>query len=81
MCIRDRQCNLGNYDEYNISKPKEIFTTTGFAETFYYPNENKNQSVFLRLLSTRTAFSKDYSYYQLQFGYRFTFGINKVTSK
>lgn len=75
-----KQSNLGNYEEYNIGKPKEIYTTTGFAESFYYPDKNKNQSVFLRLLSTRTAFSKDYSYYQLQFGYRFTFGINKVTS-
>jgi hypothetical protein len=52
------------------------------AEIFYHPKEKENQSIFLRLSTFNNAASgNNEAFFQLQFGYRFSVGLNKVKAK
>nr|WP_315153939.1 hypothetical protein [uncultured Flavobacterium sp.] len=48
------------------------------AEVFYHPGTSKNQSIFLRF-KTFNNLSNNEAFYQLQFGYRFSIGVSKIT--
>ena len=51
------------------------------AEIFYYPGETKSQSIFLRLRTFMDINDGEDSFFQLQFGYRFSIGLGNVKAK
>ena len=75
-----------NFDEFNeingIENPSSFWMFKNEAEVYYTPNNSKNQSVFLRLktFNNSTENNKE-AFYQLQFGYRFSIGVNKLKQK
>ncbi|BFP42126.1 hypothetical protein FGF1_29710 [Flavobacteriaceae bacterium GF1] len=78
---------LGDYsgivDSSNNSfeEPNRFRTHSVDAEIFYFPNNSKTQSIFLRMRGFRDISDGDASFYQLQFGYRFTVGAGNVKAK
>lgn len=72
-----------NTDEFNnfkfVTNPKDFVVFRNEAEIYYHPGESKSQSVFLRLktFNNHTQDNNE-AFYQLQFGYRFSIGINKL---
>ncbi|PTX59547.1 hypothetical protein C8N46_109136 [Kordia periserrulae] len=73
--------NVGQYEKNNIIEPSKLETKAVNAEIFYYPNNNKSQSVFLRMRSIHDLGSSKDAFFQLQFGYRFTLGLGAVKAK
>lgn len=72
-----------NTDEFNnlnfVTDPKDFVVFRNEAEIYYYPGKNKSQSVFLRLNTFKNHnHNNSEAFYQLQFGYRFSIGINKL---
>ncbi|GAB5472419.1 MAG: hypothetical protein Mars2KO_05180 [Maribacter sp.] len=72
---------LGNYTGNNIKEPDNFWANSFDAEIFYYPGEDESQSIFIRMRGFREAQSNGAAFQQLQFGYRFTIGLNKVKAK
>jgi hypothetical protein len=69
-----------------INKPVKILNPDQFwvfkneAELFYYPGESKNQSIFTRFRTFYNYEDSRDSFFQFQFGYRFTIGAGRVKS-
>lgn len=69
-----------------INKPVKILNPDHFwifkneAELFYYPGVSKNQSIFTRFRTFYNYSDSRDSFFQFQFGYRFTIGAGKVKS-
>lgn len=63
-----------------IINPGNFWVMKNEAEVYYFPNKTKQQSIFLRL-KTFSDMTKgnDSAFYQLQFGYRFSIGVSKLT--
>lgn len=76
---------LTKYNTNSFNKIEGIVNPNCFmvfkneAEVYYFPNESKLQSIFLRLKTFNDA-TKDINdaFYQLQFGYRFAIGAGKI---
>ncbi|PKW20411.1 hypothetical protein [Flavobacterium lindanitolerans] len=64
-----------------MENPKNIWVFRNEAEIFYYPGESKKQSVFLRLRTFMDVSDSEDSFFQLQFGYRFSIGLGSVKGK
>lgn len=74
--------------KYNpINRSEKIINPNNFnilrneAEIFYYPGESKNQSIFTRLRTFYNGSDDKDSFFQFQFGYRFSIGTGNVKSK
>ncbi len=62
-----------------IENPSHFVVFKNEAEVYYSPYDNKKQSIFLRFRSFNDATPNiDDAFYQLQFGYRFSIGTNKL---
>lgn len=61
----------------NLEIPDNFWVFRNESEIFYYPNKNKAQSIFLRLRSYFNTTDTEDSFFQLQFGYRFSLGLSK----
>ncbi|EDP94365.1 hypothetical protein U8527_16305 [Kordia algicida OT-1] len=73
---------IGDYARNNLSEPSYLKTQAVKAEVFYYPGEDKSNSIFLRMKSIRDISSSgDDSFFQLQVGYRFTLGVGAIKAK
>lgn len=65
-----------------VNNPGDFWVFRNEAEIFYHPTGKENQSIFLRLNTFNNASSgNDEAFFQLQFGYRFSVGLNKVKAK
>jgi hypothetical protein len=64
-----------------VENPKNYWVFRNEAEIFYYPGKTKNQSIFLRLRSFLNIDDGENSFFQLQFGYRFSIGLGNIKSK
>lgn len=62
----------------NIINPSQFFILKNEAEIFYYPGESKNQSIFTRFRTFYNSEDNRDSFFQFQFGYRFTIGAGRV---
>lgn len=71
---------LGDYTDSPFEEPDSFMTHSIEAEVFYFPNDSKNQSVFLRMRAFRDITDGDAAFNQIQFGYRFTLGVGKRTA-
>jgi len=72
-----------NADSFNeiegIINPKRFWVFKNEAEVYYFPGETKQQAVFLRLKTfNNSTKNNNETFYQLQFGYRFAIGVNKL---
>lgn len=76
-----RYSNVGEYEKDNLIEPEKLETKAVNAEIFYYPNNNKSQSIFLRMRSIHDLSSNKEAFFQLQFGYRFTLGLGAIKAK
>jgi len=65
----------------NIENPKNFWIFRNEAEVFYFPGETKSQSIFLRLRTFLNMSDGEDSFFQLQFGYRFSIGMGSVKAK
>lgn len=65
----------------NIENPPNFWVFRNEAEVYYYPGTTKSQSVFLRLRTFLDLNDSEDSFFQLQFGYRFTIGLGSVKAK
>lgn len=65
----------------NIENPKNFWILRNEAEVFYFPGETKSQSIFLRLRTFLNMSDGEDSFFQLQFGYRFSIGMGSVKAK
>jgi len=73
---------IGDYEEFNLSEPGYMRTQAVKAEIFYYPGLDKSNSIFLRMRSIRDISSgRGDSFFQLQFGYRFTLGVGAIKAR
>ncbi|MDO5969923.1 hypothetical protein Q4Q35_08885 [Flavivirga aquimarina] len=72
---------LGEYSSNMLQEPSYLKTQAVKAEIFFYPNDKKSQSIFLRMKSIRDVSTGRASFFQLQFGYKFTIGITPVKSQ
>ena len=75
------------FDSYNTSQYNDVSglaNTNSFgvlrteAEVSYYPAKKKNNAIFLRLRVFDDINAKGSSFFQAQFGYKFTIGAGKV---
>jgi len=75
--------DTNEFNDYSFVKnPGDFWVFRNEAEIFYHPTGKENQSIFLRLNTFNNATSgNDQAFFQLQFGYRFSVGLNKVKSK
>lgn len=75
--------DTNEFNDYSFVKnPGDFWVFRNEAEIFYHPVADEAQSIFLRLNTFNNASSgNDESFFQLQFGYRFSVGLNKVKSK
>ncbi|MCY1479070.1 hypothetical protein D3C87_298260 [compost metagenome] len=64
-----------------MENPKNIWVFRNEAEIFYYPGTTKKQSIFLRLRTFMDVSDSEDSFFQLQFGYRFSIGLGSVKGK
>ena len=64
-----------------LYNPKNFLVFRNEAEIFYYPNESKKQSIFIRLRTFMNVNDGEDSFFQLQFGYRFSVGLGNVKGK
>lgn len=64
-----------------MENPKNIWVFRNEAEIFYYPGASKKQSIFLRLRTFMDVSDSEDSFFQLQFGYRFSIGLGSVKGK
>lgn len=64
----------------NFESPDNFCVFNNQAEIFYHPSDDKNQSIFLKLKTVKKLGEAD-SFFQLQFGYRFSIGIANVKAK
>ncbi len=63
----------------SIAPPDAFWVFKNEAEVYYYPNDSKEQSIFLRFNAFNDAtHGNNDAFYQLQFGYRFSIGISKL---
>lgn len=73
------------YDPINRSEkilnPNDFKILRNEAEIFYYPGESKNQSIFTRLITFYNGGAEKDSFFQFQFGYRFSLGTGNVKSR
>lgn len=72
--------NINGFNNINqVLNPGNFWIFKNEAEVYYFPGEAKKQSIFLRL-KTFNDISKGVNdaFYQLQFGYRFSIGVNKL---
>ncbi len=72
---------LGNIKDLTFSDPKPFWTFSMDGEVFFYPGENPNQSIFLRIRTFQDLNNPSKSFNQLQFGYRFTLGLGNRKAK
>ena len=75
-----------NQDSYNniegIIEPDDFWVFRNEAEVSYYPASSKNNAIFVRLKIFDDLDSEEGSnFFQFQFGYKFTVGVQKVKSK
>jgi hypothetical protein len=75
--------DTNEFNDYSfVHNPGDFWVFRNEAEIFYHPAEDESQSIFLRLNTFNNATSgNDQAFFQLQFGYRFSVGLNKVKSK
>ena len=64
-----------------IINPTKFWVFSNEAELFYYPGESKNQSIFTRFRTFYNKSDDKDSFFQFQFGYRFSIGAGNVKSK
>jgi hypothetical protein len=64
-----------------IINPDKFWVFRNEAELFYYPGKSKNQSVFTRFRTFYNKSDDKDSFFQFQFGYRFSIGAGNVKSK
>ncbi|TRX39234.1 hypothetical protein [Flavobacterium restrictum] len=64
-----------------IINPSKFWVFSNEAELFYYPGESKNQSVFTRFKTFYNKSDDKDSFFQFQFGYRFSIGTGNIKSK
>lgn len=64
---------LSNNDSFGVLRTE--------AEITYYPAKKKNNAIFLRLRAFDDLDSKGSSFFQAQFGYKFTLGTGKVKAQ
>jgi len=72
-----------NVESFNtlqtINNPKDFVVFKNEAEIYYNPAGSKQSSIFLRLKTfNNSKGGNDEAFYQLQFGYRFSIGVNKL---
>jgi hypothetical protein len=73
---------IGDYSEFSLVEPGYLKTLTANAEIFYYPGEDRSNSIFLRMRSIRDVGSgAGDAFFQLQVGYRFTLGVGAVRAR
>ncbi len=75
-----------NQDSYNniegIIEPEDFWVFRNEAEVSYYPTSSKNNAIFVRLKIFDDLDSEEGSnFFQFQFGYKFTVGVQKVKNK
>lgn len=64
-----------------INNPRNFTVFRNEAEIYYHPSESANQAIFLRLNTFGNSSSgQREAFYQLQFGYRFSIGVNKLNN-
>jgi hypothetical protein len=64
-----------------IKPPDSFWVWKNEAEVYYFPNNSKQQAIFLRLNTYNNSIkSNNEAFYQFQFGYRFSIGISKLKS-
>jgi hypothetical protein len=75
--------DTNEFNDYNFVKnPGDFWVFRNEAEIFYHPAGDESQSIFLRLNTFNNASSgNNEAFFQLQFGYRFSVGLNKVKAK
>lgn len=71
--------HLNRYEFLN--NPDNFWVLRNEAEIYYYPGETKSQSIFLRLRTFWDTDDGEDSFFQLQFGYRFSIGLGSVKQK
>ena len=76
-----RYSPLGDYSVEGIKEPDNFGVNSLDAEIFYYPGKDERQSIFLRMRGFRETGSNGAAFQQIQFGYRFTLGLNKIKAK
>lgn len=64
-----------------LEDTKNFWLFRNEAEIFYYPGVTKSQSIFLRLRTFTDISDGEDSFFQLQFGYRFSIGLGDVKTK
>lgn len=64
-----------------LKNPRNFWLLRYDAEVFYYPGASKSQSIFLRLRTFMDTKDGEDSFFQLQFGYRFSLGLGSVKGK
>ncbi|MGV8946385.1 MAG: hypothetical protein ACOH1N_08155 [Lutibacter sp.] len=65
--------------EPTIINPDRFWVFKNEAEVYYNPATDKQQAIFLRLKTfNNSTKNNSESFYQLQFGYRFSIGISKL---
>lgn len=75
--------DTNEFNDYSFVKnPNDFWVFRNEAEIFYHPAGDESQSIFLRLNTFNNASSgNNEAFFQLQFGYRFSVGLNKVKAK
>lgn len=63
-----------------IKNPDTFWVERNEAEVIYYAGESKSQSIFVRFRTFLNAGDDKDSFFQFQFGYRFTIGAGKLKS-
>lgn len=73
--------NSKNFNEIEkIDNPDSFWAFQNKAEVYYFPGKTKKQSIFLRFKTfNNSTKGNDEAFYQLQFGYRFSIGVGKIT--
>jgi hypothetical protein len=64
-----------------LVEPENFWVFRNEAEIFYYPGVSKQQSIFLRLRTFMNISDGEDSFFQLQFGYRFSIGLSDAKAK
>jgi hypothetical protein len=73
---------IGDYTDFSITEPGYLKTQAVKAEIFYYPGDDRSNSIFVRMKSVRDIGSGvGDTFFQLQFGYRFTLGVGAIRAK
>lgn len=75
---------FANYNPINRSdkviNPDKFWISRNEVEVFYYPGQSKNQSIFTRFRTFYNSNDDEDSFFQFQFGYRFSIGTGRVKS-